>query len=117
MDTRGLAPAPLVITSFKDRDASAFLHEAFPRLAPALIVTTTAFAAGEPTPLDNADVPVLQAVCATTRRDAWRDNARGLGAADLAMHVVLPEVDGRIFAGAIAFKDPLPPRKRLPLPR
>jgi cobaltochelatase CobN len=113
LDARGLAPAPLVITSLKDRDALTFLDQALPRLAPAVIVTTTAFAAGEVTPLDAANVPILQAVCATTRRDAWRDNARGLGAADLAMHVVLPELDGRILAGAIAFKDPLPPREAL----
>src|SRR5262249_8804750 len=45
---------------------------------------------------------------ATTRRAAWRESARGLGAADLAMHVVLPELDGRVLAGAIAFKEPLP---------
>ena len=47
---------------------------------------------------------MLQAVIATTRRAAWRDSARGLGAADLAMHIVLPELDGRILAGAVAFK-------------
>jgi len=54
--------------------------------------------------LDGADVPVLQVVIATTKRAAWRDSARGLGAADLAMHVVLPELDGRVLAGAVAFK-------------
>ena len=32
----------------------------------------------------------------------------GLGAADLAMHIVLPELDGRVLAGAIAFKEALP---------
>src|SRR5262249_4150897 len=42
---------------------------------------------------------------ATTRRAAWRDSARGLGPSDLAMNVVLPELDGRVLAGAIAFKD------------
>ncbi len=113
LQSRGLAPAPLVVTSLKDRDAAAFLQEAFTRLTPALIVTTTAFAAGEPTPLDATDVPVLQAVRATTRRTAWRESARGLGAADLAMHVVLPELDGRILVGPIAFKDPLPPQESL----
>ena len=55
---RGLAPAPLVVTSLKDREAGAFLRHAFARLDPALIVTMTAFAAGgsagEPTPLDAA---------------------------------------------------------------
>ena len=114
---RGLAPAPLVVTSLKDQDAAAFVRDALARLSPALIITTTAFAAsaapGEPTPLDGPDVPVLQAVIATTRRAAWRDSARGLGAADLAMHVVLPELDGRVLAGAIAFKDPLPQQEKL----
>jgi cobaltochelatase CobN len=108
---RGLSPAPLVVTSLKDRDAAVFLREAFARLNPAVIVTTTAFAAGnldEPSALDAPGVPVLQAVSATTRRAAWRDSPRGLGAADLAMHVVLPELDGRVLAGVIAFKDALP---------
>jgi cobaltochelatase CobN len=117
LTVRGLAPAPLVVTSLKDQDAAAFVRDALARLSPALIITTTAFAAsaapGEPTPLDGPDVPVLQAVIATTRRAAWRDSARGLGAADLAMHVVTPELDGRVLAGAIAFKDPLPQHEKL----
>jgi len=114
---RGAAPAPLVVTSLKDNEAAAFLRGAFARLHPAIIVTMTAFAAGanvdEPTPLDAVGVPVLQVVSATTQRAAWRDSARGLGAADLAMHVVLPELDGRVLAGAIAFKDPLPQHEGL----
>ena len=109
---RGLAPAPLVITSLKEPAAAAFVRDALARLAPAAIVTTTAFAAGgapgEATPLDGPGVPVFQAVLAITKRAAWRDSPRGLGAADLAMHVVLPELDGRVLAGAVAFKDPLP---------
>ena len=117
LGARGLTPAALFVTSLKDRDAAEFLRRAFAQLAPAVVVTTTAFAAGgnigEPTPLDAAGVPVLQVVSATTRRAAWRDSARGLGAADLAMHIVLPELDGRILAGAVAFKDPLPPHEGL----
>jgi cobaltochelatase CobN len=118
---RGLAPAALLITSLKDTEAAAFLRRAIAqfklaRLDPALIVTTTAFAAGNAdgsTALDAADVAVLQVISATTRRAAWRDSPRGLGAADLAMHVVLPELDGRVLAGAVAFKDPLPPQAGL----
>jgi len=114
---RRLAAAPLVITSLKDPAAAAFVRDALARLRPAVVVTTTAFAAagapGEPTPLDAAGVPVLQAVIATTRRAAWTESARGLGASDLAMHVVLPELDGRVLAGAISFKDPLPPQAGL----
>jgi len=113
---RGLAAAPLMVTSLKDSDAAAFLGEAFGRLNPAVIATMTAFAAsggGEPTPLDGPGVPVLQVVSATTKRAAWQDSPRGLGTADLAMHVVLPELDGRVLAGVVAFKDPLPPRPEL----
>jgi cobaltochelatase CobN len=117
LDARGLAAAPLMVPSLNDADAAAFVRDALARLAPAVIVTTTGFAAGgesgAPTPLDDADVPVLQAVIATTKRAAWAESARGLGAADLAMHVVLPELDGRVLAGAIAFKDPLPAHEDL----
>src|SRR5580704_14063607 len=53
---RSLSPAPLFVTSLKDAEAAAFLKDALARLDPAVIVTTTAFAAGgnpgEPTPLD-----------------------------------------------------------------
>jgi cobaltochelatase CobN len=108
---RGLSPAPLFVPSLKDGDAAAFIRDALIQLRPAVVVTTTAFAAGsEPgaSPLDAVDAPVLQAVIATTRRAAWQESARGLGPADLAMHVVLPELDGRVLAGAIAFKDALP---------
>jgi cobaltochelatase CobN len=111
LEAHGLAPAPLVITSLKEPAAADFVRTVLTRLAPAAIVTTTAFASGEPgapTPLDGPGVPVFQAVLATTKRSAWQDGARGLGAADLAMHVVLPELDGRVLAGAIAFKDALP---------
>ena len=107
---RGLAPAPLFVTSLKEAESAAFLRAAMPRLRPSLIITSTAFAAAggtdAQTPLDEAGVPVLQAVVATTKRAAWVDSPRGLGAADLAMHVVLPELDGRVLAGVVAFKNP-----------
>src|SRR5262249_22967474 len=87
---RGVAPAPLVITSLKDAAAAEFLRAALARLRPAVIITTTAFAAGgdpgAPTPLDDAGVPVLQVVIATTKRAAWHESARGLGVSDPARH-------------------------------
>src|SRR6185295_5084963 len=69
---RDLAPAPLFVASLKDDESASFLLAALPRLAPAAIITTTAFAAGGEaggrTPLDACGVPVLQAVVATTKR-------------------------------------------------
>ncbi len=111
LGSRGLSPAPLFVPSLKDEEAVSFVRGALQRLNPAVVVTTTAFAAGgegEASALDGTDAPVLQAVIATTRRAAWQENPRGLGPADLAMHVVLPELDGRVLVGALAFKDALP---------
>ncbi|MER8418187.1 cobaltochelatase subunit CobN, partial [Mesorhizobium sp. M1329] len=106
---RGITPVPIFVSSLKDPTSLAFVETALATLKPAAIITTTAFASGaEPgieTLFDRAGVPVFQVIVATTRRDIWQRNQRGLAPADLAMHVVLPELDGRILAGAISFKD------------
>src|SRR4029077_9073170 len=74
-----------------------------------IIVNATAFATA--TAHDDAGVlsasgcPVLQVAQAGITRASWESSLRGLLPRDLAMHVVLPEVDGRIFAHAIAFKE------------
>ncbi|QPC92371.1 cobaltochelatase subunit CobN [Mesorhizobium sp. INR15] len=105
---RGMTPLPIFVSSLKDPTSLAFVETALAKLKPAAIITATAFASGaEPgieTLFDRAGVPVFQVIVATTRRDIWQNNQRGLAPADLAMHVVLPELDGRILAGAISFK-------------
>lgn len=105
---RGLSPVPIFVSSLKDPASLSFVETALATLKPAAIITATAFASGaEPgaeTLFDRAGVPVFQVIVATTRRDIWENNQRGLAPADLAMHVVLPELDGRILAGAISFK-------------
>src|SRR5215472_11911747 len=110
LTARGLEAAPLFVRSLKEGEANRFLRDALRRLDPAAIVTMTGFAASgaiETTALDDCDAPLFQIVSATTRRSAWRDSPRGLGAADLAMHIVLPELDGRVLTGIVAFKDAL----------
>ncbi|MFD2057323.1 cobaltochelatase subunit CobN [Mesorhizobium calcicola] len=105
---RGINPVPIFVSSLKDPASLAFVETALAALQPAAIITATAFASGaEPgveTLFDRAGVPVFQVIVATTRRDIWENNQRGLAPADLAMHVVLPELDGRILAGAVSFK-------------
>ncbi|HEY8266581.1 MAG TPA: cobaltochelatase subunit CobN, partial [Steroidobacteraceae bacterium] len=56
------------------------------------------------TVLDAADCPVLQVALAGGSQDAWSTSHRGLAPGDLAMNVVLPELDGRLFTRAISFK-------------
>jgi cobaltochelatase CobN len=104
---RGLGVTALYATSLKDPAAAAILTEAMSARRPDLIVNTTAFSGrgdDQPSVLDRADAPVLQAILAGSSADQWRANPRGLGPADLAMNVVLPEMDGRIITAAISCK-------------
>ena len=50
------------------------------------------------------DAPVLQVALSAANRELWAASDRGLSPSDLAIHVVLPELDGRIFAGVASFK-------------
>ncbi len=104
---RGIAVTALYATSLKDPAAAAILADAIATKRPDVIVNMTAFSGrGDETPsvLDRADAPVLQAILAGSSEEQWRANPRGLAPADLAMNVVLPEMDGRIVTAAISFK-------------
>ncbi|MDT8854345.1 cobaltochelatase subunit CobN [Paracoccaceae bacterium Fryx2] len=106
---RGFRAVGLFAPSLKAPGAGDFLRGALAGLAPVAIVNATAFSAkgaDGATPLDAPGCPVFQVALSTARRRDWAGSDRGLSPADLAMHVVLPEVDGRIFAGVASFKSP-----------
>jgi cobaltochelatase CobN len=50
------------------------------------------------------DAAVLQLITAGCSQEQWQADPHGLAPRDLAMQVVLPEVDGRILTRAISFK-------------
>ncbi|MFN4158017.1 MAG: cobaltochelatase subunit CobN [Gemmobacter sp.] len=105
---RGLAAHGLFAPSLKGPHA-ARVAAALATVAPVAIVNATAFSArGDDgtSPLDAPGCPVFQVALSTARRRDWAGAERGLSPADLAMHVVLPEVDGRLFAGVASFKSP-----------
>lgn len=60
---------------------------------------------GWSSPLDELDVPVLQAVVATGSTDAWLERDAGLSPLDVTLGVAIPEFDGRIIGPAFAFKE------------
>jgi cobaltochelatase CobN len=105
---RGLAAACVYVTSLKDSRSIAFLRSVLAATPPDIIVNATAFATATATDdagiLASADCPILQVAQASISRESWKQSSRGLNPRDLAMHVVLPEVDGRLFAGVVAFK-------------
>ena len=107
---RGFAAVGAFAPSLKQPEAAEWLAGELKRLQPVAIVNATAFSAqgagGAASPLDAAQVPVFQVSLSTARRKDWALGDRGLSPADLAMHVVLPEVDGRLFAGLVSFKEP-----------
>ncbi len=107
LSARGFAVDCVCVSSLKDPDAVAAMSAFIAQSKPNIILNTTAFSAkldDGKTVLDQANVPVLQAMLATTRQEPWSASTRGLSATDLAMNVVLPELDGRIVTRAISFK-------------
>ena len=108
---RGFDAIGLFAPSLKSPGAGDWLRNALARLQPAFVINATAFSArdeNERSPLDMTGCPVFQVALSTARHVDWAGSDRGLAPADLAMHVVLPEVDGRIFAGVASFKSPSP---------
>jgi len=116
---RGLNPLPVHVQSLKNNFAKGLLDDLFRRCPPQVVLNATAFATAslnieaelagpmmgrDAGVLDRSGAPVLQLVFAATNHAAWAESARGLAARDLAMNVALPEVDGRLLAGAVAFK-------------
>ncbi len=116
LDGQGLAPLAVAVSSLKDPAIDAPLTALLQRRKPAIILNTTAFSAmrdDDTTILDQADVPVLQVVLSGSARAAWAQSGRGLSPSDLAMNVVLPELDGRLLTRAISFKEEAPVDPRL----
>ncbi len=107
---RGLAPTIVAVASLKDPEAVAAVREAIAVQRPAVIVATTAFSARDDAGfvLDAADCPVIQAFTVGSSREAWAASSRGLGAADLAMQVALPEFDGRLSGFPVSHKEEAP---------
>lgn len=106
-EAQGFEAYGVFLPSLKDPATSAWLRAQLSDLSPVAIVNATAFSGRSEegaSPLDAAQVPVFQVIHSTASREAWAEAERGLSAADLAMHVALPEIDGRIPAGVISFK-------------
>ncbi|MCA1435263.1 cobaltochelatase subunit CobN [Bradyrhizobium sp. BRP20] len=104
---KGFDAYGVFVTSLKAPAVADWLRAHLAQHPAAAIVNATAFSAlGDDgtTPFDAAFCPVFQVALSTARREDWAESLRGLSPGDLAMHVVLPEVDGRLFAGVVSFK-------------
>jgi cobaltochelatase CobN len=104
---RGLAVRALHVTSLKAPEVAEFVASTLVDWRCAVVLNATGFSArrdGQGSPLDAVGAPVLQLILSGAGQEDWAASSRGLSPADLAMQVVLPELDGRLLVTAISFK-------------
>jgi cobaltochelatase CobN len=113
---QGMNPIALAVTSLKDSQALALVNHTIKQSNTKLVLSSLGFASNKvdapslssaPThfklPIEG-DIPVLQLVLSSTTCEAWREHKQGLRSRDIAMQVVLPEMDGHVLTRAISFK-------------
>ncbi|WP_413795052.1 MULTISPECIES: cobaltochelatase subunit CobN [unclassified Pseudomonas] len=105
----GLNPLPIAVASLKEPACLAQVEDWLDEVEAGVILNTTGFAQSSPEAPHlrpfRRNIPVIQAICAQDNEPGWRASEQGLGPRDLAMHIALPELDGRIISRPISFKD------------
>ncbi|QJC79943.1 cobaltochelatase subunit CobN [Pseudomonas umsongensis] len=109
LQAAGLNPLPIALASLKEPGCLAVVEDWLDEVEAGVILNTTGFAQSSPEAPHlrpfRRNIPVIQAICAQDNEPGWRASEQGLGPRDLAMHIALPEMDGRIISRPISFKD------------
>ena len=107
----GLNPLPVYVTSLREEVCLETLAALFRLAPPDIVLNSTAFAASVgpagsrlTPPFAGLDAMVLQLVFSGESEERWAGGTRGLSPHYIAMHVALPEVDGRVLTRAVSFK-------------
>ncbi|GGK68236.1 cobaltochelatase subunit CobN [Amphritea balenae] len=116
LERQQLNPLPVAVASLKDPESITLVNALIEQSGASLIINTTGFASNtvaspdlssEPTEFYSPftrKLPVLQLVLSSSTEDDWQQYSQGLRSRDIAMQVVLPEMDGRILTRAVSFK-------------
>ncbi|MDR0225552.1 MAG: cobaltochelatase subunit CobN [Burkholderiaceae bacterium] len=104
LQRQGMNPLPVALDSLKDPLCLATFQQLCTDHGVQLVLNTTAFSALESGAALAGDAPVLQVIASGGNREDWWADSQGLRPRDIAMQVVLPEMDGRIITRAISFK-------------
>lgn len=111
LKARGLNALPVFISSLKDEVSVETVRSVFEITKPSVVLNATGFAVSSPsskhkgTVLEEGGAVVFQIILSGGSCENWEQSSQGLSSRDLAMNVALPEVDGRILARAVAFKN------------
>lgn len=113
---QGVVPLEVAVSSLKDDVSVELVSYLAQQTASCLILNATGFSANragspglasEPTFFASTfanTLPVLQVILSGSTQEDWLQQSQGLRSRDVAMQVVLPEMDGRIITRAISFK-------------
>ena len=107
----GLAPVPVMVSSLKQAGSIVLVKQVLSRFTPEAILNLTGFALGlggldeAENPFADTDAPVIQLVQSGRPAAQWREDSQGLSPRDLAMQIVLPEIDGRIGGLIVGHKE------------
>ncbi len=118
LENRGFSAVGVFTSSLRDRDPAGvpLALRLLPDF-PDIIVNTVSFPVftsssldgapppGSGAPFEEIGAPLVQAICCGTPRAAWIESARGLSPSEAAMHVALPECDGRVISVPVSFKE------------
>ncbi|MEO9273493.1 cobaltochelatase subunit CobN [Marinomonas sp. 5E14-1] len=116
MEQEGLVPLAIAVSSLKDPVSVGLVENLAEQTHARVILNTTGFAANrvgspdlasEPTDFQSAfdsPIPVLQLILSGSTQEDWQAQTQGLRSRDVAMQIVLPEMDGRIVTRAVSFK-------------
>jgi len=104
IETTGNHAVAIYVSSLKDPECGREIGKIFKTSPPDVIINATGFATGKDNPFTHWNCPVLQTVFSGTAKEVWQQSLAGLPARDLAMNIVLPELDGRIMTRAVSFK-------------
>jgi len=102
LEAQSLNPVPIVVSTLKEGACIRFVQAVFAAYPPSVILNLTGFALGldglddKQNPFVGTDAPVIQLLQGGRPEAQWAADIQGLTAKDLAMQVVLPELDGRI---------------------
>ncbi len=102
LEAQGLAPAPLLVSSLKEGPCIRFVQDALAAFPPSAIFNLTGFALGidglddKSNPFSGSDAPVIQLIQSGRSEAQWLADSQGLSSKDMAMFLVMPEVDGRL---------------------
>ncbi|NRA41889.1 MAG: cobaltochelatase subunit CobN [Pseudomonadales bacterium] len=116
LEAAGVQVLPIAIASLKDPESITLVNALITESDAGLVINTTGFASNTvsspelsstPTAFESPftrDIPVLQLVLSSSTEQDWQNYSQGLRARDIAMQVVLPEMDGRVVTRAVSFK-------------